>query len=229
MSAPTPPNMAAPKKKISPVVWILIAVAGLFVILGLVVVGTGIFVYTKAKRAGLDTELIQKNPALAVAKMAVSMNPDVELVSIDEDKGVMTVKEKSTGKILTVNFEDAKSGKFVFSEGDKKVVIGGGDAANTPSWVPVYPGSKAEGVFSAQSGEEGSGGTVVFKTGDSVDAVKKHYEDALKAAGFEIKATMTAGEGATVIAENEAKKRTLHVGINRDGSQTGITVIYSEK
>src|SRR5215468_5193572 len=66
---------AASPRKTSPIVWILVAVAGVFV-LGIVgVVGTTFFVVHKAKQAGLDTDLMSRNPGLAIAKMATAFNP----------------------------------------------------------------------------------------------------------------------------------------------------------
>ena len=40
----------------------------------------GYFIMHKAKQAGLDSGLLSKNPFYAAAKMAATMNPDVETV-----------------------------------------------------------------------------------------------------------------------------------------------------
>src|SRR5215813_11765721 len=78
-AAPSYNASAAPvtaARKTSPIVWILIAVAGVFV-LGIVgVMGTTFFLVHKAKQAGLDTDLMSRNPGMAIAKMVTAFNPD---------------------------------------------------------------------------------------------------------------------------------------------------------
>ena len=93
---PPPP----PQKKSNVLTWVLVG-CGTFVILGVIafVVG-GYFVWNKAKQAGLDPALMQKQPALATAKIMVAMNPDIELVSVDEEKGLITVKTKRQARPL---------------------------------------------------------------------------------------------------------------------------------
>ena len=67
MSTNPPPYYPGPgvQKKTSPLVWIL-AILGVFVVLVIVaVVGIGFFVAHKAKEAGLDSDMVKRNPALA--------------------------------------------------------------------------------------------------------------------------------------------------------------------
>src|SRR6185503_2627843 len=152
-----------PQKKSNVLTWIVVG-CGTFVILGVIVVFLGgYFVWNKAKQAGLDPALMEKRPALAVAKMMVAANPDVELVSVDDEKGLITVKDKKTGKTITVNLEQAQKGKISF-KGDNQddevtleakgegetgglevkskqgiVKLGTGSQANLPTWFPAYP------------------------------------------------------------------------------------------
>ena len=122
---PQAPMQAAPvvvASKTSPLVWILVAVAGLFVLGIISVVGTGFFVIHKAKEAGFDSDLMRRNPGLAVAKLVAATNPDLEVVSVDDGKGRITIREKSTGKTTTVTFDEMKRGKFTFHEEGKDAV-----------------------------------------------------------------------------------------------------------
>jgi len=119
---PPPPGYPLPPQKSSALKWILIGVGGFFVVLVLCVVGAGFFVVHKAKQAGLDSDLIKRNPALAIAKMAVAANPNLETVSADEGRQEITIRDKQTGKVTTMSFEDAKKGKFVFKEDGKEAV-----------------------------------------------------------------------------------------------------------
>src|SRR5947209_7107826 len=56
------------KRKTSPLVWVLVIVLGLFVLGGVITAAAGYFVYHKVRQAGLDPDLIQRNPGLAVGK-----------------------------------------------------------------------------------------------------------------------------------------------------------------
>src|SRR5437667_8479257 len=68
VSQPGPAAMAPVVRKTSPIVWVLVAVLGLFVLGGIAVLGAGYFVIHKARQAGLDPELMRRNPGLAVSK-----------------------------------------------------------------------------------------------------------------------------------------------------------------
>src|SRR5215472_13741698 len=72
-----------------------------------------------AKDSGFDTELIQKKPALAAAKAIVALNPDLELVSSDDEKGTLTIRDKQTGEVIIVTADDANKGKLSFKQNGK--------------------------------------------------------------------------------------------------------------
>lgn len=243
-----------PRKKTSPVVWILVILGTLF-LLGVLSVGGLIFYgLHKARQAGIDPELMRRNPALAAAKIAVAMNPDVQLIKVDEDRGTIIVRDKKTGKVLTANFNDAKHGRFVFSEDGKNVEIsasgqgpngsvqvkspdgtvtfGGGMATNLPSWVPQYPGSKPENAVTSNTPTE-TGGVFHFKTKDGTEAVIKFYTDQSKAAGLTISNTTTSqgqgGMGAMLAAGDESSKRNLMIVVATEEGETGVTVTYGTK
>src|SRR5439155_24838641 len=114
VSAPVPPVGAAAPQKTSAVVWIIGGCGGLVVLAALVGGITMYYVAHKVKQAA-------HNPALAVTRLLAAANPDVDVVSTDEDKGNITVRDKKTGKTMTMNFADAQKGKFVFEEDGQKV------------------------------------------------------------------------------------------------------------
>src|SRR6187455_2979747 len=83
VGAAVPPGLpgAAPaKRKTSPIVWVLVIILGIFVLGFVGVVGTGLFVYSKVRQAGVDPELFRTNPGLAVSRLIAAVNPDVEVV-----------------------------------------------------------------------------------------------------------------------------------------------------
>src|SRR5579862_28197 len=84
MTQPGSPGVPV-KRGTSPLVWILVAVLGLFILGFIGVVGTGFFLVHKAKQAGIDPALITRNPGLAMAKMVTAVNPDAEVVRTDDN------------------------------------------------------------------------------------------------------------------------------------------------
>ena len=172
MATNVPAAPLPPRKKISPLVWILIAIAGLFLFAVIAVTALGFFAYHKAKQAGFDVALLENKPELAFIKMAVAANPDAEIVSIDEKRGIVSVKDRKTGKVVTLNFEELRKGRFSFEEGGHNVTVqtqGEGDQGSVavsteegtaqfggvvklPSWLPAYSGAKMEGMSTMSAG-----------------------------------------------------------------------------
>jgi hypothetical protein len=72
---------------------------------------------------GLDPELMKKNPVLAVAKLSVAGNPDVEMVSSDDSSGTIVVRNKKTGKTSTMKVDTDKKIKVVTDEDGKTVTM----------------------------------------------------------------------------------------------------------
>lgn len=250
--APPPPRptpQPAAKKKISPWVWVL---GGCLVLVLLVLLLMGActwFVADKAKDIAADFEA---NPAKAAAELAVRINPDLELVSTDEETGTMTVLQKSTGKEITLDFDEIAEGRFSFeteegtssisfdTEGEGGLTVEGPDGTTTfgasagaelPAWIAVYPGSsEPQGTYSSTTGEQRSG-SVSFRTGDPVARVLEFYERSFKAAGLEVrKTTFTAqgSAGGTLSGSSQEPQRTVTVMVNEEDGETAIAVTYSE-
>ena len=251
--ATVPPANPTPPRKSSIVPWLLGGCAVLILIIGIGIVGFGYWARYKLKQAGVDSELMKKNPALAMTKMMAAMNPNIEVLSVNDDTKKVTVRDKTTGKTYTVNLEDAQKGKFVLQqdgkdavtvtasgEGDKGTVefksaegsvkIGGD--AKIPTWIPEYPGSQPQGTFSAQS-NEGTSGTYAFKTKDSADKVSKFYEDNFKSAGLEVNSNLTSQNGKTsagvLSAHDKSDDHTATIVIGTDGSDTTVAVTFKFK
>ncbi len=233
---PMGPPMAAAPRKTSPIVWILVIVLGLFVLFGIGIVGTGMFVMHKARQAGLDPGMMRRNPAYAVAKMMLAANRDVEEVSHDDGAGTITVRDKRTGKVSTLSFEDIKSGRLKFTaegeNGEKATMEFGAGAAKLPSWVPEYPGSKPAGTFSVKgNGGDGAGegGNVTFTTPDAAPKVLSFYQTRAKEKGMRVSLTSTSDEGGMIIASDDESSRTLTVVVGRGADGTTINLTYAAK
>jgi hypothetical protein len=251
-----PPQAPPPAKKgMSPLAWVAIgcgavAVLGILVVGGLVMAG-GLF----AKK---QLDKFEKNPAMAAAELMVRANPDVELVESDEEAGTLTIRNKKTGEVMTINAEDAKEGKISIEtkEGTSSVDFSGGEDGGSmtvtnekgetatfsagegsptdlPSWVPAYPGGTAQGVLQSNTGQE-RGATFSVQTNDTVDKVLDFYESKLEAAGLSVQKSSFENNGVvaggTVTGTSEDQKRSVNVMVStQEGQGTQAVVSYSEK
>src|SRR3984893_115184 len=120
---PAAPQAGPPApKKSNVLVWVLAGGGGLIVIIIFVMMAVSFFVARKASEFG-------KNPGFAAAKMMASLNPNVEVVKADENTGKITLRDKQTGKTVTLDFEDIQKGRISFEGegGEKAVLLGEGE------------------------------------------------------------------------------------------------------
>lgn len=249
---PPPQNPYAPQppvgpKKTSPWIWVGVGCIALL-LLG---AGTCVFIGYKAKQKfGGMAEDFKNNPELAAVKLAISMNPDVELVSSDDEAKTVVVRDKKTGKEMTLNFEDIQNGKFSMEGPDgEKVNIGDGQVqvtdekgqtttlsggvgtSNLPDWLPAYPGATTASSFSA-SGANG-GAVTMFESTDTADQALAFYEEKLKEAGFTVEknayAVNNQTAGGTVTGKDGGDKGEVTVLVGAQGGKTSITVTHSTK
>ncbi|HEU4390580.1 MAG TPA: hypothetical protein VFV34_22445 [Blastocatellia bacterium] len=241
-----------PPKKSNTWMYVLFGCGGL-VLIG--VIGAVIVFYVVASKAKQTMNEFERNPGFAAAKLAVQMNPDVDLVGSDETAGTLTVRDKKTGETVTLDFRKIKDGKVTFKanngeeasisvkgsesggtveiKSDKgNVVLGGGSAVDLPDWMPGYPGSAAQGVFSAKS-SEGDVTSYHFITSDSPSEVMQFYEDKLEAAGLKVTTTATTlsgrASGGTVTAESSDKGRVAAVIVTTSTTGTQVNVNVTSK
>ncbi len=251
--AGTPPGGAAPApKKSNALLWILGVVGAFVLVCILAFTAFTMFVVHKVKQAGLDPVLMRSNPGLATAKIMVAANPELELVSSNDSAGTVTIREKKTGKVMTMKFDAEKKSLVIIDESGKQasvqisgegqdskiqfkgpegqMTIGAG-AGKVPAWVPVYPGSTPEVSYSAQNANEESG-AYHFTTKESSDKVLSYYEDALKSAGLKVSTLKTNQDGKTGgmvsgSADNDKRSVVVTVGSSTDGVE--VSVIFGVK
>jgi hypothetical protein len=229
-------------------VWILVAV-GVVIVLGIAAVSVGsYFIIRGVRNAGFDSSLMQSNPGLAMAKMASALNPDLETISTNDRAGTIVVREKSTGKTVTMRFDpdkkslvvvgdDGKEVKFSANGDDKSggvevqtpdgtLKLGAAAGNSAPTWVPVYPGSVPQGTMSSQT-NEGKQNTFTFKTKDSAGKVLSYYQDQLKSANFTIGVMSSSDAGGMLQASDQNKERTIVItaGTSGDGTEGSITTL----
>jgi hypothetical protein len=255
-SSPQTPGGAPPAPQKSSGAKILLWIVGIVVGLILISFGScaiiGFYAMHKVKQAGFDSDLMKKNPGLATAKMAVTLNPDTEIISSDDNAGTIVVRDKKTGKVVTMKFDTQKKAMVITdekgqttsltttgeganasmemksSEGTMKI---GSGADKAPDWVPVYPGSSPQNTFSSSSGAQQTG-SYTFVTKDPVDKVISFYGDSLKSAGFAV-SNMTSNSdgkvGGMVSGEDKTNKRAVVVSLGTENDGTHVNVTFSIK
>ncbi|HUL53231.1 MAG TPA: hypothetical protein VLT83_07475 [Opitutaceae bacterium] len=70
------------------------------------------FVRKGVQRAKQYSEEAQRNPQLAAISLAASLHPDIEIVSKDEAAGKITLRNKKTGQVVTLDTNDLSSGNM---------------------------------------------------------------------------------------------------------------------
>jgi hypothetical protein len=250
-SPPPPPPPGAPiapvKKGMGPLGWILIG-CGVIALMGFIALMAGGWFIKR------QVDKYKDNPTMAAAELIVRANPDLELVSSDPEKGTMTVKNKQTGEVVTMNASDIENGKITFETKEGKTVVdasssgesgsvkvsgpegaevtwGGTAPKDLPKWVPIYPGSDVQAALDATNSD---GRTVSFTatTEDGIDEVIPYYEQSLKEAGLTVnKTTMeTNGEPSAILAANsEDDKRNVTIMIGSQDGKTQASVNFTEK
>jgi hypothetical protein len=245
-----------PKKKAGPLFYVL-GGCGAIILIGVIIFAVGSYlVYNKAKRlakdSGIDSELIQKKPALAAAKAVVAMNPDLVLVSTDDEKGLITVRNKKTGETITINADDANKGKLSFRKDGKDVgsvelhsdngsgslefksdegnaKIGAGVSDTAPGWLPVYPGAAPQWDFTTQN-KDGHAGNFHFMTSDSAEKIASFYEDAFNRVGFKMTTTTSGTSQVKTIfltAQDDVENRSAFITVAPDSnSGNRVNVVF---
>jgi hypothetical protein len=207
----TPSQPPPPPGKSNVTLWVLVGVGGFFLLLVLLVVG--------------GITYVAHNPALVLTKMITASNPNVEVVSVDKGSRIITIHDKKTGETSTLTFDDVKNGKLTMKSSNGRATFTVGDgSAKLPAWVPAYPGSNPQSTFSAE-GQGGESGTFTFKTRDSSENVTRFYQDQLQSAGLHV----TVPVPRMLVAQDDAKKRTMTVVIAGEGSDTTVQATYATK
>jgi len=250
--APSPQTPAAPpvpaKGGSSVLPKILLGCLGLVVLIGLLI---SVAVWWGARKIGLTDA--RRNPAAFAAKLVVAGNKDLEIVDQDDSRQTVTIRDRKTGEVVTMNagdlqkgkleFSNAKGEKVTFDAGDKDkggltvtskegtTKIGAGAAGEPlPSWVPAYPGAKPTGVMSTKTAG-GLDGLVTFSTADPGEKVLDFYQSDLKAKGFNVERNEVKSDNASMgsLTAKLADKQELDVTAVPADKQTQVSLHYVER
>lgn len=253
MSEPIPSN--APKKGLSTLVKVLLG-CGVLLLLGVgsCFVVSGYFLKKGVNKLESFAKEMESNPdaaAVRAAELALRLNPELDIVSSSPEAGTITVREKATGKEVTFNLEDIRSGRFSIKSGDQETHVdidasaenggsmkvtsdqgtatfGAGSGA-APDWIPSYPGARTDGLATIESRGERSGSFTV-STSDAPDLLLAYFEEKLKAGGFEVqRATLSVDGAASGTLSATSEKRNLSITAAAQEGTTQALVAYTEK
>lgn len=196
------PDAAAPKKKTSPVIWVLVGCFGLIVIIGIVFAIGGFFV---AKKVG-------------------------EVV--DVDKGRITLPGKNGEKVEFSVKGEGKDGSIEVKTSEGTARFGAGAAADIPGWIPAYPGSTPEGAITGQGKDGEGGMFGFKTNDSATQVVGHYEQALKSAGFVTTKNVMSQDEKAmvaTIQGKDAGKSREVHVMVTRDGDATRVAITYKGK
>ena len=264
--APPPiPGTAPAKKGLSPWAWIAIGCGGLVVVGFIVIMALTMFVFNKGKELVTEAtgsesfqelvEGLQDNPLKTAAEIAVNANPELDLITTDDEAGTMTFRNNKTGEEATLNFADIAEGRLSVStsegeysldasdSGEGGVTLKGpegetrlGTSANlgdVPDWVPVYPGaSETQSAFHTTTGDSMMG-ALSSKTGDNAQQVVDHYTELFEEQGYTIgtqSMTKTSDGALGIVSAELPDGRSLNVMATQDkNAETTVAINYNVK
>lgn len=112
-SAPPPPPPPPPAQGSNRTLIIVLCIVGVIILLiGGCVITCAHFVRKGVQRAKQYSEEAQRNPQFAAISLAASLHPDIEIVSKDEAAGKITLRNKKTGQVVTLDTHDLSSGNM---------------------------------------------------------------------------------------------------------------------
>lgn len=256
------------KKGLSGWAWVAIGCAGVILVAGIAFVGLGVFAFNKGKemvkdKAGVESfdELVQDlqdNPARVAAEVAVRTNPDLELVSTDDQAGTITFTNTRTGEKATLNFEDIAEGRFSMTtdEGEFRVDAAGGgdggdggvimsgpqgesrfgastDLSDVPEWVPSYPGATdIQSTMHSTTADGAVMGALSAKSTDGAQQVTDHYKDVFEDRGYTIGSQSVSRSGDDAYGSINAdlgEGRSIAVVVVEQTGATQIIINYAQK
>lgn len=207
------------------IAWVGIGCGGLL-LLALV---AGVFAFFIAKK---KFDEFAAYPEKAAAELMVSMNPDMEQISQDEEKGTMTIRTRN-GDEMTLSYKDIAEGRIVVTDKEGNTTrIGSADLSQVPAWVPKLD-DLAEGVSAYHSETAGEiTGLFTGNTTRGAEELRTFFEGEASSLGLtnSSSSSMESGGTATITLGFSGGGKSLNIVITgKPGDATLVNTSYSEK
>lgn len=204
--------------------WILI---GLFAFVMLLVIGGAVVGYMFVNKA----QQMAKNPLATIAQVAAAANTDIDVLDVNEKTGKITIRDKKTGKTITIDGDAIKDGKITIDSDEGHAEIGAGANMKLPDWVFLPGDAKVIGGMAGNS-DKGAGGTVVFSSNEPLDKIKEFYQGKYGSAGYSqtTSAMTSSGEDQALqlVFQHEDRKRNVTIGAAKNKDGVNGSIVYGE-
>lgn len=172
------------------------------------------------------------NPEKVAAEMMVSANPDMEMVSQNQEAGEMTIRMKD-GKEMTLSYGDLAEGNFSVTDAEGNTTrVGSADLSQVPAWVPIAPGlSDGVSMFHSEGGGQISG-QFSGKSDQSLEQLQTFFESEVSSLGLTTSSSNSMNMNGTAVLtlnfSGNGKSLTFAI-TEKPGSMTLVNTNYSDK
>lgn len=157
---------------------------------------------------------------IEVAQVAVRANPALELVATDSQQGVLTVRVKATGQVVTVKASDVNAGTAFTS-----ITVDTGASSGTAAPTATAPAASEPQTSSAQVSVPGVGVTASKEMTSSGEGVEQVRSDTSvrTAGGVSVDASSTTSQSGTVSRTRVTTPGGVTVDVPQGGQATVTT------
>lgn len=194
----------------------------------------------------------EENPERTTAEMVVKLNPEIEKVSSDDAAGTITIREKKTGKEMTLNYADIQEGKFSVTTDEGTATVerdGTGLTTTTPDGQTTtyasggiekmpkmfeVPKSVTGWVSMMHAERDGQvTGLVRGESTETVDALSESFTRAMTVAGFTEASRVTVAHTTNISfekkKEEEGVTESVTVSVVEESDKRIVQLTYVTK
>ncbi|MDP4846198.1 MAG: hypothetical protein NWR51_02960 [Akkermansiaceae bacterium] len=173
---------------------------------------------------------ILDNPEKTAAEMVVKMNPELETVSNNDDKGEMTIRTKD-GKEMTLSYKDISEGRLEITDSEGNTTrIGNTDLSQVPAWVPRASDlTNGFSTYHSDSGRQISG-QFSGKSSMSPEDLRSFFEAEASSLGMTSNYKSSSANGVSVLSltfSGGGKSLTVVI-TGKPGEATLVNTAYSQ-
>lgn len=175
----------------------------------------------------------ESNQVQALASLAATLRPDMEVASVDAANQMVTYRDKS-GALSTFKY-DSQSRTLIPVPAQQPEAVENPTPGQEqpesvlPEWVPIYPSTSPDIVSSAVTQEGDKQYIATFKSGDKPTDIVQFYQGKLQESGFKIESASSGEPGGTIQAHDKEKKRFLILNVDLRETGTASRLVTVQK